>query len=394
MAAGHLITYGNLTLLGNVDPDKTVYSRRKLVIVFPGENLNIDNLSGFAVRHSKGGITDLTGLLTKDRPEELFLIGKLGFSFGSDLTDQNIARTNFGANANDSLAVQILQRFFRNIGNLAGNFLRAKLCITGIALVFLNMNGCVQVALYKVFIQKDCVLIVVAFPRHIGNDDVIAQRQLTVVSCRAICNGLSGRHPITLVYDRYLIYAGSLVGTQEFLELVAVDIPIVSSDLDRICCNIDDFAIMLRQNHNAGVAGGLVLHTGANQRRLGTEKGYGLTLHICTHEGAVCIIVLQKRNHCRCNGNHLLRRYVHVVYPLPRYQHGILMIAGSDTGIDEVALLVQRFVCLGDYDIFFLIGSQVSDLLSNDAGFLIYPAIRRFHKAEAVNLLHSWRENR
>jgi cysteine desulfurase len=44
-----------------------------------------------------------------------------------------------------------------------------------------------------------------------------------------------------------------------------------------------------------------VLTASAHKWGLATEQRNRLTLHIRTHEGAVCIVVLEERNHCSCN---------------------------------------------------------------------------------------------
>ena len=51
MAASHLVAYGDLTLLGNVDADHLVHAGVHLVAVFTGEYFDINDDAALAVRH-------------------------------------------------------------------------------------------------------------------------------------------------------------------------------------------------------------------------------------------------------------------------------------------------------------------------------------------------------
>ena len=52
----------------------------------------------------------------------------------------------------------------------------------------------------------------------------------------------------------------------------------------------------LAENDGAGVTSHDVLHTGADERRVGAEKRDGLALHVGAHECAVRVVVLEERN--------------------------------------------------------------------------------------------------
>ena len=259
------------------------------------------------MRNSQGSIANLTGLLTKDGTKEALLGRQLSFSLWSYLTYQNIAGSNLCTNADNTVFVQILQIFLGNIWNITGNFLRSQLGITSLAVIFLNMNGGINISLNEVFTKKNSILVVVTFPWHICNDNVVAQCQLTMVSSRTISYRLLRLYHITLKYDRELVDAGALVGAHKLLELVLIKIAVLSADNNLVCTYGINYTGMLSQNHNTGVARCLVLHTSTNQWSLGTEKRNCLTLHVGTHQCAVSIIVFQEWNHGSCNGNHLLR---------------------------------------------------------------------------------------
>ena len=174
MTTCHLIAFGDLTFLGNMYTNLLVYSRRQIIAVFTAEYLNADNLTSFTVRYTQGAVTYLTCFFTKDSTQQTFFSSQLGFAFRSNLTYQNIARTYFCTNADNATFVQILQSFVRYVRNLAGDFLFTKLGIAGITVIFFNMDRSKDISLYQVFVQQNSILVVIAFPRHISNDNVVA----------------------------------------------------------------------------------------------------------------------------------------------------------------------------------------------------------------------------
>ena len=306
MTTGHLITNRNLTLLGNVDTNHLIYTRVQLIIILTAVNLNIYNLTSLTMRNLQRSITNLTSLLTKDSPQEALLSRQLSLTLWCNLAYQNITSTHIGTLANNTIFIQILQAFVGNIWNITGNFLWSKLGIASLTIIFLNMNGGINITLNQVFTKKNSILVVVTFPRHVGYDNVIAQSQLAVVSRRTVSDWLICFYLVTLKYDRQLVNAGTLVGTKELLQLVFITLAISSTNYNIISSYSFNHTGMLSQNHNTGVTGSLVLHTSTNQRSLSTEQWYSLTLHVCTHQRTVSIIVFQEWNHSCCNGYNLL----------------------------------------------------------------------------------------
>ena len=385
MTTCHLIADRNLTFLCDVDTHQTVYARRQFIVVFTGENLNVNDLTLFTMRYTQGSVADFAGLFTEDGTQQAFFSGEFRFAFRRNLTDEDIARTYIGTNANDTFFVQILQGFFRHIRDIAGDFLWAKLRVAGIAFVFFNMNGRIEVAFYEVFGQQHGVLVVVAFPRHVGNNDVVTQCQFAVVRSRAVSDRLFFHHLIALVDDRNLIDTRSLVGTDEFLEFIMVKFAILRAYIDVISRYILNDTGTFSQYHNTGVAGCLVFHTGTDERCLRTEQRYSLTLHVRTHQGTVSIVVFEEWNHRRCNGEHLTRANVHVVNGFTGMQTGFLVVTSRYTRIYEPFVFVQRFVGLCDYEFILFISGEVTHFVRHAMGFLVHTAVRRFHKAELVH---------
>ena len=62
------------------------------------------------------------------------------------------------------------------------------------------------------------------------------------------------------------------------------------------------------------------------------------------------------------------------------------MDTAVDTATHEFAFFVKRFVCLCDDVFVFFVRRHVNDFVGDDAGRLVYLAIRRFDKAVLVDL--------
>ena len=101
------------------------------------------------MRNLEGGVADLSCLLTEDGAQKPLLSSQLSLSLRSYLTNQDIAGTNLCTNTNDSSVVQIFQCIITDTRNVSGNLFRSKLGITGLCLIFLNMDRCIYIILNK-----------------------------------------------------------------------------------------------------------------------------------------------------------------------------------------------------------------------------------------------------
>ena len=84
-------------------------------------------------------------------------------------------------------------------------------------LVFLDVNRRERVVLNNLFADKNCVLVVVAFPAHKADENVSSKRKLCVLRAGTVGNYLTGDHFVTLGNCRLLIDASTLVGSDELL---------------------------------------------------------------------------------------------------------------------------------------------------------------------------------
>ena len=213
--AGELVAVLDLALLGDVDPDELVDAGRQLVAVLTAEDADADDLAGLAVRHLQRGVAHLAGLLAEDRAQQPLLRGQLGLALRRDLADEHVAGHDVGADAHDAALVEVGEDLLGDVRDVPGDLLGAQLGVAGVDLVLLDVDRGEDVVLDEALVEDDRVLVVVALPRHVGDQQVLAERHLTAVGGRAVGDDLAGLDAVALVDDRLLVVARALVGAGE-----------------------------------------------------------------------------------------------------------------------------------------------------------------------------------
>ena len=150
------------------------------------EHPDVDDLAVLAVRHLQRRVADLTGLLTEDRAQQALLRRELGLALGRDLADEDVARADLGADADDAALVEVLQDVLGEVRDVAGDLLGAELGVAGVDLVLLDVDRREHVVLHEALGEDDRVLVVVALPRHERHEQVLAERELALVGGRAV----------------------------------------------------------------------------------------------------------------------------------------------------------------------------------------------------------------
>jgi hypothetical protein len=97
------------------------------------------------VRHAQRGVAHLARLFAEDGAQQALLGGQLGLALRGDLADQDVAAADLGADADDAALVEVAQRVLADVRDVAGDLLGAELGVAGLELVFLNVNGGVDV---------------------------------------------------------------------------------------------------------------------------------------------------------------------------------------------------------------------------------------------------------
>ena len=365
MAACHLITHGDLTLLSDVDLDHAVHAGGQIIAGLAREHTHVHDHAGLAVRQAQGGVTHLAGLLTEDSAQEAFLSGQLSLTLGGDLTDENVAGTHLGTLLNDTLGVEVLQDVLTDVGDLAGDLLRPELGVAGLVRVLFNVNRGIDVVTNQSLVEQDGVLVVIAFPGHKADKGILTQSDLTVCGCRTVSNHLAGLDRLAIADDGTLVEANALVGTLELAQLVGILCALVGDDDDLISLNALHATVVASQNHHAGIHGGLIFHTGTDNRRIRHHQRHSLLLHVCAHECTGVIVVLKEGDHSGGNRHHHLRRHVHIINASGIDGSDLGGLAGGDLRVDEAAVLVQRLVCLRDDVAILHVSGHVYHLVSD-----------------------------
>ncbi len=384
VAAGHFVAFTDFSLLCDSDADHTVHAGSQFILAaieFPYAY----HFAEFTMRHAQGCIADFSFLVAENGAEETFFRGQFGFTLRGDFADQDVPRSYVGTRTNDTVFIQVFLGIFGNGRQFTGDFFRSQFGIAGIAVIFFNMNGSIQVIFTETFGNQDGVFVVVPFPGYESNEYVMAEGQFALIGAHAVSQSVSRFYTVAFIYDRTLVDAGGGVGTFEFDDVIGVKLTIVCTDGNLLAGDAFNDTAPSGKNADAGVLTGYPFHTGSDERSFRTEERHSLALHVGTHEGTVRIIVFKEWNEGCTNGNDLFWRYVHEVYFFRFCFEHISTAAAGHVLMNEMTFRIQRFGCLGNDLVFFDIRSDVLAFISNGMGFLIDQAVRGLDKAVLID---------
>src|SRR5476651_601269 len=360
-----------------------------LVDAVPVEYADFDDGALHARRHAQRGIANVGSLFAEDGAQQLFFRRHRAFALWRDLADQDVAGAHFRADIDDAGFVEILQRFFRNVRNVAGDFLRAELGVARHHLEFLDVDRGEDVVLDDSLGEQDRIFEVVAIPRHERDQHVAAERELAEIGRGTVGNDVALGHLVADLHQRTLVDAGRLVGALVLHQPVDIDarlggVEIVGgADHDTGGVDLVDHAGSARRDRSPRVARDHPFHAGADERRLGAHQRHGLTLHVGAHQRAVGVVVLEERDQRRGHRNQLLRRHVHIVDLIRRDHQHVAGVAADHEVVGEAVAIVERDVGLR-HVITALLHRREVDHLVGDAAVLDL-AIGRFDEAVFVD---------
>ena len=142
MTTGHLVADGDLSLLCDIYSDYLVYAGAHLISVAASEDLYIDNYSALSVRDLEGGVSYFSCFFAENGSEESLLRCEIRLALGSDLSDEDVAGSDLGADCDNAALIEILESIVTYARNISRDLLGSELCITAVALVFLNVDRC------------------------------------------------------------------------------------------------------------------------------------------------------------------------------------------------------------------------------------------------------------
>ena len=307
MTTRKLVALLNLTLLSNKYANQLVYARSQFVAICARRTNHVNYATACTMRNLQGSITNLTCFLTKDCTKQTLFSSKFCFTLRGNFAYQNIAREYFSTHANNAIGIQVRNHILRDIGDFTRDFLRTKLGVTCVNFVFSNMNRSQQVFCNYTLRNDDSVLVVVAFPWHVSNHEVLTKGQLRLVARRTVCQNIALKYRIALANQWLVVHAARLVGTLELRNQVFVVFAIFAFNDDGLTVYVVNHAGVLSNQNFARVNRNTMLDARTNQWCIRTKQRYCLTLHVRTHQSTVCVVVLEERNKRRCNRGHLAR---------------------------------------------------------------------------------------
>ena len=104
------------------------------------EDLDADDDALDARRADQRGVAHVAGLLAEDRAEQLFFRRQLGLALRRDLADEDVARLDRGADADDAAVVEVAQVAFRHVRDVARDFLGPELGVARLDLELLDVD--------------------------------------------------------------------------------------------------------------------------------------------------------------------------------------------------------------------------------------------------------------
>src|SRR3989344_1601372 len=376
--AVHLVAHLDLALIGHGHLNGFGHAGGEFVADLPRENLDVDHLAVLAMLEVERGIADIPGFLAEDGPEQFLLGRKLSLALGGNLTHQDIAGTDLGADADHPLDVQIFQLLFRNVGNVGGDRFGPELGVADVNGIIFYVDGSEAVVVDHPLRNDDGVLVVVALPGEEGDEHVLPQGQLAALKRRAVEQEVAFFDFFSLVHRRALVEAGRSVGKQILVQIVSVNRARGAGDLHPVALYRGDRAVFRSALDITRVAGSRPFGPGADTGGFGADGGHAPALHVGAHQSPDSIVVLEKGNQSGGDGNDLLGRNVHVVDLLDQGLGRFAVPADGRFFFQKVSIQVDGGCGRGRDGLLLMEGMEPDDFAGDPRpAFLIfdYPAI-------------------
>ena len=104
------------------------------------EHLNVNNNAFNARLGTQRRIADVACLFAEDGAQQFFFRRNHALAFRRYLADQNVAGLNLGTDVDNAGFVQVSERVFADVRNIAGDFFLPQLGVTGHNFKFFNMQ--------------------------------------------------------------------------------------------------------------------------------------------------------------------------------------------------------------------------------------------------------------
>ena len=188
----------------------------------PRELVRVDHDSFDSRRDFQRVIFDVFTGATENRMQQFFFRCQFGFTFGTDLADQNIARLDVRPDLHDPILVQVAQRLFADIGNVASEFLASQLGFANLNVKVFDMNRSISVIPDQFLADDDGIFVVESIEGHEADQDVSSQCQFSIAGRRAIGDDLTLLNFIAEFDQRLLVLASPFVEALVLFQLIMI----------------------------------------------------------------------------------------------------------------------------------------------------------------------------
>ncbi len=253
------------------------------------------------------------------------------------------------------------------------------------------MDGGEHIFFDDLLTYENSILEVVSLPWHERDQHIAAEGKLPTVGGRPVGDDIAFGDAITFLHNRSLVDAGSLVGSNEFLQPVDVLHRPCSArhaasapNDDALGRNAFHRTAVFGHDDGSGIFRGNLFETGSDDRRICYKERHCLALHIGSHECAVCIIMFEERYQRGGHTHELFRGNIHVLHLFGGHQFEIAQMPAEHQLVYKIVVFVQRGVRLRDHKAVLFVGRKILYLLCHSP-FLDF-SVRGFKEAILVDL--------
>ncbi len=152
------------------------------------------------------------------------------------------------------------------------------------------MGGDVFAVFEERFADHDGVLEIVSFPGHKGDQQIPAECQFTVVGGGTVRDDFALFHFVAFFDDGTLVQRVTFVQIRELSQFVGV---VVNGNF--ACRDFCHRSGILGFFDHVGVLAHVLFHSRANEGLFRIHERHPLTHHVGSHQGAICVVVFEKR---------------------------------------------------------------------------------------------------
>ena len=267
------------------------------------------------------------------------------------------------------------------------------------------MNWSQYIFTNHTFVQYDSILIVVTFPRHVSNQQVFTQSQLTFFRRISFCQNLAFRYTLTNFTNRTKVNRHILIRTTPLRNTIFLQCRFEAYKFFVLCTIIQntnnssvhkfDYTITFSGNLRTRVANQLTFDACTYNRSFTLQQRNCLAHHVWPHQRTVSIIMFQERNQRCSDWSNLLGRNVHQLYFIRSYHRIVSILTSFYFIADESTIIIQRCITLSNNLSFLFFRSQICQPFIRKVNLTVFNlTIWSFNETKYIDLSeHAQRRN-